>query len=739
MSFLDNLFESAKKVVFKKDVERLTETYHHFLNVLEVYPRTTATEAKEDKLMENIVRFGEWDNQLADLIVRRMANQDSRKIVLDDKTRMMIVEESRRLYVWDVTTQYIVELWTDYGFGQRPDIVPRDNNLKVVWDSFWHNPQNQFLLNERKINELSNKLQVDGEYWFVQFISTLDGTSTLRIIETDDIKEIYHDRDDDAVPIYYKRQWLSGRYNTEEHELFYRDYRATEEQAQRAKAEILEENKEAQFAEDINENTDVQVFHVKFREIEGRGWPFLTAGFAWSRGYKGFLEDRATINKAAAAVVEKVKVQGGQRMVDAVKSRLQSSITQGSNKTERNPPPATGSIWVENQQLDREWMNRPTNAADAEKDGIAILAQTALAGKLYPHYLGRGEYYRLATATAMEGPTFRSFNRYQGFWSSIWRTLVEMIAEGMEKHGGMTFGTVEADVNTDRIIDTDVSEIDEIMDSINGSVDAGTVDPEVAKRAQLSLIRMALQTIGTPNIVDVVGTTTTELEEALETGGFAEYARRIRGLIYGLWSGQLDEAGFAESMDILIETGLSRAWRDGMREVGLSWDEMTVEEQVALSEIVTEQVSHITGLAEYVGRKNKESGYLLRETDYRAELWANAYQKAYNKALQMAQNDPKLEWELGQTEESCVPEGTKINTENGDVDIENILVGDKVLTREGYKRVTKTHKNIYNGEMIEIVTPNGKLIATENHPIMTQRGWVDAGDLRLDDVVLFKD
>lgn len=653
MSFLENLFESAKRTVFKKDVERLSETYQDLLGVIEMYPRTTKTEAKENKLLENLVKFGEYDNQLADLIVRRMANQNTRKVILDDQTRMMIVEESRRLYVWDVTTQYIVELWTDYGFGQRPDIVPRDTSLKAWWDAFWHDPQNQYLFNERKINELSNKLQVDGEYWFVQFVDKLGGTSTIRIIETDDIKDIYYDEDDDSVPVYYRREWTGSRFDVTQHKLYYRDYRAADEQAEAIRAKILDEDQSAEFAEDINENTNVRVFHVKFREIEGRGWPFLTAGFAWSRGYKGFLEDRATINKAAAAVVEKVKVQGGQRMVDAVKNRLQSSLVSGSNRVERNPPPASGSIWVENQSLDREWMNRPTNAADAEKDGIAILAQTALAGKIYPHYLGRGEYYRLATATAMEGPTFRSFNRYQQFWSSIWRTLVEMVAWGAQEYGRASFSTVEVDVNTDRIIDTDVSEIDEIMDSINGGVREGTVDIEVAKKAQLSLIRMALQTIGTPNIVDVVGANIEELQEALDTGGFAEYARRIRGLIYGLWSGQLDEAGFAESMDILVDTGLSRAWRDGMREVGLSWDEMTIEEQTALSEIITEQVSHITGLAEYVGRKNKESGYLLRETDYRAELWANAYQKAYNKALQMAQNDPKTVWRIGEVEKHC--------------------------------------------------------------------------------------
>jgi hypothetical protein len=654
MSFLDNLFESAKKVIFKKDIDNLSESYQHLLGLLEAYPKTAKTQMHEDKFLESASDFVEWDTQLADLIVRRMRNQDVRKIQLDDQTRMMVVDESRRLYVWDVITQYIVELWTDYGFGQKPDIVPRSEQVRNMWNEFWEAPENQYIFNERKLNELSNKLQIDGEYWFVQFISKIDGASTLRVVETDDIKKIYYEQEDPAVPVYYKREWWSGQFGSEKHTLYYRDYRATESQVTSVKEQIIDEDPNAEFAEN-KPDTDVQVFHVKFREIEGRGWPFLTAGFAWSRGYKGFLEDRATINKAAAAVVEKVKVQGGQRMVDAVKQRLQSSLVNGSQRTESNPPPASGSIWVENQALDREWMSRPTNAADAEKDGVAMLAQVALSGKVYPHYLGRGEYYRLATATAMEGPTLKSFQRYQSFWSSVWRTLVHMVADARAKYDPManSIDNYEVDVNTDRIIDTDVKEIDEIMLAVNDGAEKGTIDLETAQRTQLSLIKMALQTIGTPNVVEIVGSQNEEMEESIQTGGFQLYQKTIHSAFYGLWSGALDKGGFIAMMEDAIDIGLRRAWREGMREVGLSWEDRSQEEEIALSKLVIEQWNHVPGVADWIEQRDKESGELLKDLSYRESLWINAYQESYNTALQMASNDPKLEWILGATEKSC--------------------------------------------------------------------------------------
>jgi len=649
MSIISEISDFAKKTLFKKDVEHLSETYSHLLEVLDAYPRTSKTEEKEDKFLESVAEFREWDTQLADLIVRRMANQDYRKISLDDNTRKMVVDESRRLYVWDVITQYIVELWTDYGFGQKPDIVPRDERLKNLWDGFWDAPENQYIFNERKLNELSNKLQVDGEYWFVQFISELDGHSTLRIIETDDIKKIYHEKEDPAIPVYYKREWWSGEFGSEHHVLYYRDYRATEEQVASVKNRILEEDTSAKFAED-KDKTDVQVFHVKFREIEGRGWPFLTASFAWSRGYKGFLEDRATINKAAAAVVEKVKIQGGQRMVDAVKQRLQSSLVSGSNRVERNPPPASGSVWVENQALDREWMSRPTNAADAEKDGVAMLAQVALGGKVYPHYLGRGEYYRLATATAMEGPTLKSFQRYQSFWSSVWRTLVEMVAKAREKYSTESFDNYIVDVNTDRIIDTSVKEIDELMTAVSDGLYKGSIDPELAQKTQESLIKMALQTLGSPNVTDIVGV---EMSETIESGGLINFQRTIHSAFYGLWSGAINKPDFITMMESIIDTSLRRAWREGMSEAGLNWEDRSQEEELALSQMIVEQWGYVPGVADYILENSKEAGGLLRNLSYRESLWGNRYQEAYNKALQMARNDPKMEWILGLTESHC--------------------------------------------------------------------------------------
>lgn len=83
----------------------------------------------------------------------------------------------------------------------------------------------------------------------------------------------------------------------------------------------------------------------------------------------------------------------------------------------------------------------------------------------------------------------------------------------------------------------------------------------------------------------------------------------------------------------------------------------------------------------------------------------------------------------------CLAAGTKIRMYDGtEKNIENIEIGDLVLTLEGAKPV----ENIWNPETLvegnpecfEIEFEDGyKVICSDNHPFLTQNGWVAAKDL----------
>lgn len=75
----------------------------------------------------------------------------------------------------------------------------------------------------------------------------------------------------------------------------------------------------------------------------------------------------------------------------------------------------------------------------------------------------------------------------------------------------------------------------------------------------------------------------------------------------------------------------------------------------------------------------------------------------------------------------CLPPGQLINTANGLTSIQNVKVGDWVLTHKGrYRKVTKVLSRHFNGNLIQIITNCGKNIffsttTTPEHPYLARR------------------
>lgn len=91
----------------------------------------------------------------------------------------------------------------------------------------------------------------------------------------------------------------------------------------------------------------------------------------------------------------------------------------------------------------------------------------------------------------------------------------------------------------------------------------------------------------------------------------------------------------------------------------------------------------------------------------------------------------------------CFPSNTKIQTLEGKKPIEDIKYGDKVY---GFNEETQTKEiqvvdqlfeREYEENIIRILLEDDTyLFLTPNHRIYTQRGWVKASEIRIDDEVL---
>lgn len=641
-----NLRKKFANWLLKPEIDRLRSLTNEAVNDWRMVPYLQQRDTQA--LIEHL---SEVDPRMMDFLIRQIRDYGY-SVDTSDSFRLAVVQECRRLYLNDPVTQFAVELWTDYGFGSTPNLSAEDDNAQAIWDEFFRADRNAPILGERKLHKRSEDMLTDGELFFVVFASTIDGMSTVRTIPTEQIKELIKDPDDSSVVLYYRREFSAT--DASMTTIYYQDWHATPEQLQRAKLPS-----DARVADRQADGTDVVVLHAAFREVNGRGWPLATASIDWTNEYKQFLTNRAAVARAAATIVEKIKVKGGQRAIDMIKNRIGSSITGSTDGFENNPPPVAGSTWLENEALDRQWMNRPTNSGDAEKDGMALLTQAGLGYKLYPHYLGRGDTYRLATSTAMEGPTLKSFNRYQSFWASVWLDMFRIVIGFAEKYGNRTFASTVAVVSTDRVIDLSGSDISTAITSLTSLMDRGLISAPAAEAVAEALLKSSLETMGIQGVDEMFQPSNPgqDMEAGESQFPFREdigdYGVAIRRLFYALWSGKSDAAWFRDNMEYMIDRGLRRAWKEGMESVGLTMDDMSDAEEIELGSAILDQYAYIDGVTDFIIQNSKANGGKLEAIQPRAQMWVNRYKQLSSRAMLMAKNDPPLTWHEGDTEEKC--------------------------------------------------------------------------------------
>lgn len=87
---------------------------------------------------------------------------------------------------------------------------------------------------------------------------------------------------------------------------------------------------------------------------------------------------------------------------------------------------------------------------------------------------------------------------------------------------------------------------------------------------------------------------------------------------------------------------------------------------------------------------------------------------------------------------NALPMGTKVYTKHGYRPIEELKVGTLVLTHAGrYRRITETMMHeTWPTEVVLHLAGGKQFVCTEDHPILTLRGWVCAGDLTESDEVI---
>ena len=456
-------------------------------------------------------RLAEMDSRMLDFLLRqrgqrRLGGVGGRGFYasITEQQRLDTVEWSREAFWSDVVIGRVVEMWTDFGFGQHVAVEPVDPGLKKVWDEFWGARRNGPLLKQRKLHKLSTDLLVDGEYFLSFTADTGEGLPTVRRIPTEDISKIICEEGDKDVPLFYVRPVREAEGYSE---IWYPDWQATETQLATAKPpegskradKILEANEEESVP-----GTMVLTMQIAVNEINGRGWPQFWEAFDWSSAYTMYMRDRLTIAKKNAMFVDKVTHKGGSRAGDEIEARFGSSLSSGG-MVDMRPPPAAGSTAIVNAATDYEKLPMDTGAAGAQIDGLMALGMASSGTPL--DWLGRPDAMQNRAVADHAGLAFlEQLERYQEYWSDTFVDMVEIV--GMLK-ARSTAGLkmpekVEAEVTLESPLHLEPDALATQMDAVSGAASLGIIDKPLADRVMQTLIGLSLNSLGIRDVRDVM-------------------------------------------------------------------------------------------------------------------------------------------------------------------------------------------------------------------------------------------
>lgn len=110
------------------------------------------------------------------------------------------------------------------------------------------------------------------------------------------------------------------------------------------------------------------------------------------------------------------------------------------------------------------------------------------------------------------------------------------------------------------------------------------------------------------------------------------------------------------------------------------------------------------------------------------EIWNQAGERGF---LDLAESQRK--WIITPDDRLCFPAGTMVATDAGEQPIETLAVGHMVMTPVGPRRVVRTFRRSYRGDLVVIRTGKRVCAMTGNHPVWSRGGWVEARNLKLGD------
>jgi len=362
--------------------------------------------------------------QLEDATWMNMSEEDGRR-TLDDtrEDRETLIKRARLAVKRNPMARQAVDLLQHYTLGQGITIKAQNKNIvaKLV-DEFLEAPENMVTLTTHDAQkELLERAFVDGDAYLVLFVDKKKGLLRVGWLDALRVVDIIPDDENAKMPKWLKAkakasvfnyktgEWESGGGNNGDF-VYYRWWTNEDDPPKGMPKKAIQ---------------DGLIYQIAVDKSGLFGRSKLATAVDWLKAHREFMEDRSTLNRAAASIAWKKKRQGGASDIAKEVERLQSSLIGDPRRYEQNPTRTAGSTIVENGGTSMEWVDTNTGGASADYDErkLRMMAGSGMGG-IPNHYFGDEAAANLATATAMELPLLKTYEDWQ---QTLRQVLIDII------------------------------------------------------------------------------------------------------------------------------------------------------------------------------------------------------------------------------------------------------------------------------------------------------------------------
>lgn len=406
---------------------------------------------------------------------------------LDPLSRITQVNRGRYYWLRDPLAKQSVRLWTDYSLGDTAlTYTCDDTKVQSTLDKFMKDRRNRKITSRAGQRRMSQRLLIDGEIFFALFD---DGT--VRTFDCLQMTDIITDPDDDDTMLAFKRVTASPD-GKNPLTLYYQPWDYV-----KSKTKLIDPTNKKAFVWEKN----VVMYHLAFDALEKRGNGLLSCCSDWSKEHRRFMTARVGITQALSKFAFKMTVKGGQRQINSIRQKTESTFAQTglTGGTEKHPPTAPGGTWLQNEGAQLEAMPRTTGAGDAKADADGLKLMMSAGTGIMLHYYGDPSTGNLATATAMELPMLKMFASYQVFWKDAWRDLFAIVLKESPDDE-----QADISITLPEILEDDLQSVSACLTSVV------TAFPEAKIPA---VLRTILTSMNVPNLDEVMDDIEAQKEE----------------------------------------------------------------------------------------------------------------------------------------------------------------------------------------------------------------------------------